>query len=80
MELRGMGGRRLAETFELHHDDLKAMNSKEAPDEVSPSAHPAVDVGRRAAEGESEAAFVECLRNRGRGRPGLRGCETWIGR
>jgi len=42
VELRGMGGRRLAETHELHHDDLKAVNSKESPDLVTPVAHPAV--------------------------------------
>jgi alpha-N-arabinofuranosidase len=41
VELRGMGGRRLVETHELHHDDLKAVNSKESPDSVAPVAHPA---------------------------------------
>jgi hypothetical protein len=36
--------------------------------------------GKRAAESEIEAVFPECFRNTGRGRPGLKGCETWIGR
>lgn len=40
-ELRGMGGeRRLTEALELHHPDVKAINSKDAPHEVSPIPHP----------------------------------------
>ena len=40
VELRGMkGGRELSEALELHHHDLKAINSKDAPDEVSPRPH-----------------------------------------
>lgn len=40
VELRSLGERRLAEAFELHHADLKAINSAEAPHEVAPSRHP----------------------------------------
>ncbi|ATY32150.1 arabinosylfuranosidase ArfA [Sphingomonas psychrotolerans] len=40
VELRGMGARMLGEAHELHHEDLKAINSKEEPDEVAPAAHP----------------------------------------
>ena len=36
VELRGMSGQRLATALELHHDHLKAINSKHSPDEVSP--------------------------------------------
>lgn len=37
VELRGFGGNQKVDTaLELHHDDLKAVNSKEAPEEVSP--------------------------------------------
>lgn len=39
VDLRGFTGLNLAETFELKHDDLKAANTKEAPDEVSPVSH-----------------------------------------
>jgi len=42
-ELRGLGTRRLAESFELHHQDLKAINSAEAPDEVAPVPHVRAD-------------------------------------
>lgn len=37
VELRGLGGNQAIETaLELHHSNLKAVNSKDAPDEVSP--------------------------------------------
>ena len=37
VELRGFGGNQRVETaLELHHDDLKAVNNKDKPDEVSP--------------------------------------------
>jgi alpha-N-arabinofuranosidase len=39
VEMRGFGGLKLAEAFELHHSDLKAINSKDAPDEVAPATH-----------------------------------------
>jgi alpha-N-arabinofuranosidase len=39
VEMRGFGELKLAEAFELHHSDLKAINSKDAPDEVAPAAH-----------------------------------------
>ena len=41
-ELRGMGARELVGAEELHHRDLKAINSKDAPDAVCPVPHPAV--------------------------------------
>ena len=34
----------IAESFELSHDDLKAANTRQAPDEVSPVEHPACDI------------------------------------
>jgi alpha-N-arabinofuranosidase len=38
-DLSGLGaGWRVAEASELHHDDLKAVNTRERPDEVSPQA------------------------------------------
>jgi alpha-N-arabinofuranosidase len=40
-DLRGLGALTIAESFELKHDDLKATNTREAPDEVSPVKHPA---------------------------------------
>jgi alpha-N-arabinofuranosidase len=39
VELRGMGPRRLEAAHELHHADLKAVNSKESPDTVAPARH-----------------------------------------
>ncbi|HVI99991.1 MAG TPA: alpha-N-arabinofuranosidase [Sphingomonas sp.] len=39
-ELRNMGARRLDSAHELHHPDIKAINSKQAPDNVAPVAHP----------------------------------------
>ncbi|MDB5439714.1 MAG: alpha-N-arabinofuranosidase, partial [Caulobacteraceae bacterium] len=40
VELVGMGGDRvLADALELHHADLKAVNTKAAPDAVTPVAH-----------------------------------------
>ena len=39
VELRNMGPRRLEEAHELHHDDLKAVNSKESPEAVAPVRH-----------------------------------------
>lgn len=39
VDLRGLGDRRLGDTHELHHADIKAINSKDAPDNVSPVAH-----------------------------------------
>ena len=38
-ELRGLGDRHLAESHELHDNDLKAANSKEQPDRVQPAPH-----------------------------------------
>jgi alpha-N-arabinofuranosidase len=43
VELRGFGARRLGEAFELHHEDLKAINRADAPDEVAPVPHPRAD-------------------------------------
>ena len=36
VELRGLGKRKVASAAELHHTDLKAINSKTATDEVAP--------------------------------------------
>lgn len=38
-ELRGLGERTVAETFELHDSDLKAVNSKDEPDRIHPVPH-----------------------------------------
>jgi alpha-N-arabinofuranosidase len=45
IELRGLGDRqRLVEALQLHHADLKATNTQESPDEVSPSSLAAVEI------------------------------------
>ncbi len=44
VELRGMGIRALVQAEELHHADLKAINSKDAPETVAPIAHPAAEL------------------------------------
>ncbi|MEO6338964.1 MAG: alpha-N-arabinofuranosidase [Caulobacteraceae bacterium] len=45
VELCRMGGdRALAEALELHHADLKAINSKDAPDNISPKPHEAAQL------------------------------------
>jgi alpha-N-arabinofuranosidase len=36
VELRGLGARKLELATQLHHDDLKAINTKESPNEVMP--------------------------------------------
>ena len=45
VDLRGFGNLSIAEGFELWHDNLKATNTREAPDEVSPTRHPACESG-----------------------------------
>ncbi|HEX8301342.1 alpha-N-arabinofuranosidase [Sphingomonas sp.] len=44
VELRGMGERTLRAAHELHDSDLKAINSKDAPERVAPVAHPAAAI------------------------------------
>lgn len=44
VDLRGFGSLVISESFELSHDDLKATNTRQAPDEVSPVRHPACGV------------------------------------
>jgi alpha-N-arabinofuranosidase len=45
IDLRGVGERlELRDAVELHHDDLKAINSKASPDEVSPNANARVSI------------------------------------
>lgn len=44
VELRHLGDLSIAESFELRHDDLKATNTREAPDEVAPAKHPACEL------------------------------------
>ena len=48
LDLRSFGGLRLAEHIMLHHDDVKAVNTEEKPDEVTPVAGPggSIDQGR----------------------------------
>jgi alpha-N-arabinofuranosidase len=41
VELRGMKNLAPTESFELRHDDLKAVNTAQRPDAVAPVAHPA---------------------------------------
>jgi alpha-N-arabinofuranosidase len=43
-DLRGFGSLAIAESFELKHNDLKATNTRQAPNEVSPVRHPACEV------------------------------------
>jgi alpha-N-arabinofuranosidase len=40
-DLRGLGELAIAESHELKHADLKAVNTKDFPDRVAPAAHPA---------------------------------------
>jgi alpha-N-arabinofuranosidase len=42
VELRGLGRLSPGEALELHHADIKAINSRDAEHEVSPVAHPGV--------------------------------------
>jgi alpha-L-arabinofuranosidase len=55
-ELRGLGARSLVEAHELHHTDIKAINSKDDPDQVAPVAHERVAV-----EGETLTATLKPL-------------------
>jgi len=52
-DLRGLGTLVINESFELQHDDLKATNTKDAPDRVSPVKHPACAM----AKGELDATL-----------------------
>ncbi|MEP7314623.1 MAG: alpha-N-arabinofuranosidase, partial [Pseudomonadota bacterium] len=45
-DLRGFANLALTEGFELSHADLKATNTRSAPDEVSPQKHPACEIRR----------------------------------
>jgi alpha-N-arabinofuranosidase len=43
--LRGLGAdRQLVEATEIHHANLKAVNTKDAPNTVAPAANPDVSV------------------------------------
>ena len=44
---RDMESRELTRAEELHHADLKAINSKGAPDAVAPVPHPAASIAGR---------------------------------
>jgi alpha-L-arabinofuranosidase len=44
VQLRGLGSRTLVHATELHHRDLKASNTRSAPDEVQPQSHPEASV------------------------------------
>jgi alpha-N-arabinofuranosidase len=37
VDLRGFGTREISESFQLHHEDLKAVNDRDAPDRVAPT-------------------------------------------
>lgn len=39
VELRGLGNRKIVAASELQHQDLKAANTKSAPDTVEPRQH-----------------------------------------
>jgi alpha-N-arabinofuranosidase len=39
VELRGLGQRKLARATELHHPDMKAENTRSAPNTVEPRKH-----------------------------------------
>jgi alpha-N-arabinofuranosidase len=53
MNLGGLGDLAIAESFELKHDDLKATNTRDAPDTVSPRRHPVCEF----ASGELKASL-----------------------
>lgn len=55
-ELRGLGARSLVEAHELHHADIKAINSKGDPHQVAPVTHERVAV-----EGETLTATLKPL-------------------
>jgi alpha-N-arabinofuranosidase len=44
IDLGGFGGLSISESFELRHDDLKAVNTRESPDEVCPTGHPVCEI------------------------------------
>ena len=50
VELRGFGPLELAESQQLHHDDLKAVNTKDAPRTVWPVVHEGCAVSERGLE------------------------------
>ena len=53
VELRGMGALSLEAAEELHHADLKAINSKDEPDKIAPAAHPVASL----ADGQLKATL-----------------------
>jgi alpha-N-arabinofuranosidase len=56
VELRGLGVRRLVSASELHHADLKAANTMQAPDTVAPLDNPRISV-----DGETLRATLKPL-------------------
>ena len=44
VDLRGLGDRRIVSATQLHHPDLRAENTRSAPDNVKPAAHGSVSV------------------------------------
>jgi alpha-L-arabinofuranosidase len=44
VELRGLGSRKLVQATQLHHPDLKAENTRSAPNTVEPTKHPEASV------------------------------------
>ena len=43
-ELRGLEAKALGDSYELHHDDLEAVNDKDTPDRVAPTPHAAASL------------------------------------
>ena len=54
IELRGLGAQRLIEASELHHADMKATNTRDAPDTVAPAPN-----GRVRIEGDKVLACLK---------------------
>ncbi len=60
VELRGLGeGRKVAIASELHHSDIKAINSKASPNAVAPKERTDVSINKRRGQRQAEAAVLE---------------------
>ena len=64
LDLRGVNGTRFIEHISLCHNDLSAVNSENAPDNVAPVILPGSDVSRGAWSGQLPAASWNVLRFR----------------
>ena len=54
--LKGLGNRTIAEAWELHHEDMEAINDKDTPDRVEPAKHERVST-----DGETLKATLKPL-------------------